>query len=162
MKQMEGGQIVNTHGIHGEVKIQPWCDSAEFLCGFDRYYIDGAPVRVLAARAHKGCVLAALEGINDISTAMTLKNKVIFIDCEHIKLPDGKFFIADLIGLTVRDEATGNELGKLVEVLTLPANDVYVVRGSREYMIPVVQEFVKSVDLTAGLVTVHLIPGMEV
>ena len=49
-KFLEAGQIVNTHGIQGEVKIVPWCDTPEFLCSFDILYIDGAPVRVTAAR----------------------------------------------------------------------------------------------------------------
>lgn len=160
MKQMEGGKIVNTHGIRGEVKIQPWCDSAEFLCEFDVYYIDGAPVKVLAARAHKGCVLAKLDGVFDINAAMCLKNKVIYVDRSGLTLPEGQYFISDLLGLAVVTE-DGEEIGKIKDVLNLPANDVYVIRGEREYMIPVVREFVLNVDLDAQKVTVKLIPGME-
>lgn len=160
MKQMEGGKIVNTHGIRGEVKIQPWCDSAEFLCEFDVYYIDGTPVKVLAARAHKGCVLAKLDGVSDINAAMCLKNKVIYVDRSGLTLPEGQYFISDLLGLAVVTE-DGEEIGKIKDVLNLPANDVYVIRGEREYMIPVVREFVLNVDLDAQKVTVKLIPGME-
>ena len=57
---LEAGQIVNTHGIQGEVKIVPWCDTPEFLCQFDTLYLDGRPVKVLARRVHKGNVLAKL------------------------------------------------------------------------------------------------------
>ena len=59
---LEAGQIVNTHGIQGEVKIVPWCDTPEFLCQFDTLYLDGKPVKVRAARVHKGNVLATLDG----------------------------------------------------------------------------------------------------
>ena len=62
---LEAGQIVNTHGIQGEVKIVPWCDTPEFLCQFDTLYLDGRPVKVLARRVHKGNVLAKLEGVSD-------------------------------------------------------------------------------------------------
>lgn len=160
MKQMEGGKIVNTHGIRGEVKIQPWCDSAEFLCEFDVYYIDEKPIKVLAARAHKGCVLAKLDGINDINAAMCLKNKVVFVDRSGFTLPEGQYFISDLLGLSVLTE-DGTCIGKIKDVLNLPANDVYVVSGTKEYMIPVVREFVLNVDLEEKRVTVKLIPGME-
>ena len=160
MKQMESGKIVNTHGIRGEVKIQPWCDSAEFLCEFDVYYIEGSPVKVLAARTHKGCVLAKLDGVNDINAAMCLKNKVVYVDRSGLTLPEGQYFISDLLGLTVVT-TDGEEIGTVKDVLNLPANDVYVVRGTREYMIPVVREFVLNVDLDAKRITVKLIPGME-
>ena len=63
---LEAGQIVNTHGIRGEVKIVPWCDSPEFLCGFGTLYIDETPVKVRAARPHKGSVLASLEGVDTV------------------------------------------------------------------------------------------------
>ena len=136
---LEAGQIVNTHGVQGEVKIVPWCDSPEFLCGFDTFYIDGAPVKVRAARVHKTSVLARLEGVDDVNDAMRLKNKVIHIDRSGVVLPEGRHFIADLIGLTVLDDDTGAALGTIAEVLTPPAHEVYVVQGEgKRYMIPAV------------------------
>ena len=88
-KFLEAGQIVNTHGIQGEVKIVPWCDSPEFLCSFTTLYIDGAPIKVLAARPHKGNVLARLEGVTDVNAAMRLKGKTLSIDRTGVELPDG-------------------------------------------------------------------------
>lgn len=160
-KMMEVGQIVNTHGIRGEIKIQPWCDSPEFLLDFDTYYIDSTPYRVTSSRVHKFCVLASLKGVDTVNAAMILKNKIISIDRSNVVLPEGKHFIADLIGLDIVDKASGKTIGKLADVLSLPAQDVYVVRGEVEYMIPAVKEFVHETDLESGTITVTLIPGME-
>ena len=159
---LEAGEIVNTHGIQGEVKIVPWCDTPEFLCGFDTLYIDGAPVKVRAARAHKGNVLARLEGVDDVNAAMRLKGKVVSIDRTGVELPDGRHFIADLIGLTVLNDDTGEELGAVADVLTPPAHEVYVVRGKgKEYLIPAVDAFLRGTNVEEGWVRVHLIEGME-
>ena len=161
-KFLEAGQIVNTHGVQGEVKIVPWCDTPEFLCGFDTLYIGNAPVKVRAARAHKGNVLARLEGVDDVNAAMRLKNKVVSIDRTGVELPEGRHFIADLIGLTVLDDDTGAELGTIAEVLTPPAHEVYVVRGKgKEYLIPAVDAFLRGTNVEEGWVRVHLIEGMD-
>ena len=158
---LEAGQIVNTHGIQGEVKIVPWCDSPEFLCDFNTLYIDEKPVKVRSARIHKGNVLAFLEGVDDVNAAMRLKGKTVFIDRTGVELPDGRHFLADLMGLEVRDAGTGAVLGTIHDILTPPAHEVYVVRGSgKEYMIPAVDEFVKEIDVDGGFIRVKLIEGM--
>lgn len=162
-KFLEAGQIVNTHGIRGEVKIVPWCDTPDFLCTFDKLYVDGKAVKVENARVHKNNVIAKLAGINDIDSAMALKNKVVHIDRSRVKLPEGRHFIADLIGLEVRDADNDTVLGTLEDVLTLPSNEVYVVKGSgKEYMIPAVDEFLIETNVKGGYVRVHLIEGMEI
>lgn len=161
MKLLEAGQIVNTHGIQGEVKIVPWADSAEFLCSFDTVYIDEKPVKFLSAKPHKKNVIARLEGVKDINDAMRLKNKVVSIDRDQVELPDGRHFLADLMGLEVRDAETGAVLGKIVEILTPPSHEVYVVHGEKQYMIPAVDEFVKEVDVEGGFMLVKLIEGMD-
>ena len=158
---LEAGQIVNTHGIRGEVKIVPWCDTPEFLCQFDTLYLDGRPVKVRAARVHKGNVLARLEGVTDVNAAMRLKGKILSIDRTGVELPDGRHFLADLMGLEVRDAETGAVLGTVTDILTPPAHEVYVVRGGgREYLIPAVDEFVKEIDVDGGFIRVSLIEGM--
>lgn len=158
-KYLETGIIVNTHGIKGEVKIQPWADSAEFLKGFRFLYIDGKPYELLSGKVHKECLIAELKGISGVNEAMVLKNKVVSIDREDAKLPKGAFFIQDLIGATVVDES-GKELGKLTDVLELPSSNVYVVTGEREILIPAVPQFIIKTDVNTGLVTVRLIDGM--
>lgn len=159
---LESGEIVNTHGIRGEVKINPWCDSPDFLLEFDEFYIDGKAVKVNSARVHKNCVLASLKGVNDINAAMALRGKIISVNKDDVELEEGQYFISDLIGLEVYDVETSAVVGEIADVLNLPANDAYVVHdGSDEYMIPVVKEFVLGVDLGAKRVTVKLIPGMR-
>ena len=158
---LEAGQIVNTHGIRGEVKIMPWADSPEFLCQFETLYLDGKPVHVLSARPHKTMVLALLEGITTVEEAMKLKGKVISIDRTGIILPEGRHFLADLMGLTVLDAASGEELGNVEDILTPPAHNVYVVRGKgKEYMIPAVDAFLVETNVEAGYIKVNLIEGM--
>lgn len=160
-RYLEAGKIVNTHGIAGEVKILPWADGPEFLLDFDTLYIDGQPVELEGARVHKNCVLAKLAGIDDINQAMKLRDKIVCIDREDVELEEGAFFLADLMGLEVRQAETGTVLGTIHDILTPPANNVYVVRGGeREYMIPAVPAFILETNIDDGYLLVRLIEGM--
>lgn len=158
-KYIEAGKIVNTHGVKGEVKIQVWLDSPDFLRKFKTLYIDSKPVKLVSGRTHKGFLIAMLEGVEDVNAAMSLKNKTVFIDREDAKLPKGAYFLQDIIGARVVDERLG-EIGTLEDILETPASDVYVVRGDTEHLIPAVDEFILSVDAENGLVNVRLIEGM--
>ena len=160
-RYLECGKIVNTHGIRGEVKIQPWCDSPEFLKKFKTLYIDGAAKRVLSARVHKDCLIVLFDGVADVNEAMRLKNKIVLLDREDAKLPKGSYFIQDILGLPVYDEEKG-ELGILEDVLDMPAGKLYQVRGPKgeEHLIPAVPEFIREIDPEAGRITVKTIEGM--
>jgi len=159
-KLLEAGIIVNTHGIRGEIRIQPWADSPDFLAGFESLYIDGRPIKVLSAKIHKGCLIAALEGVSDINSAIRLKNKTICIDRDDVELEEGRFFIADLVGLRALDFETGEDIGIVAEVLTRPANNVYVIRGKREILVPAVPEFIIETNIPEGFIKLRLIEGM--
>ena len=156
---LEAGQIV-THGVAGEVKILPWCDGPEFLKDFDTFYIEGTAFPVEQARVHKNMLLCKLSGVNDMNAAQVMKNKVVCIDRSDARIPEGRVFISDLIGLPVY--ADGQEIGVLKDVYTGPANDVYIVKGEKEYMIPAVSEFLEDVNVDEGYVRVRLIEGMAV
>lgn len=158
-KYLKIGKIINTHGIKGEVKVEPWTDDAEFLMKFKSFLIDEKPYKLISGRVHKNFFIAALDGVRDINEATKLKNKIIMGDREDIKLEEGQFFLQDIIGASVLDE-DGKELGKLSEVLFLPSSNVYVVKGEREILIPAVPEFIINTDVEAGVVTVRLIDGM--
>ena len=160
MDLIEAGKIVNTHGVHGELRLQPWADSPGFLTGFEFLYIDGEPVKVLSAKVHKGCVIAALEGVDDIDAAIRMKNKVIKIKKDDVQLEEGRYFIADLIGIKAINAETGEELGSISDVLSLPSNNVYVITGGRELLVPAVPEFIVETDLEKGYVKLRLIEGL--
>ena len=93
---LEAGKIVNTHGVRGELKLQPWADSAEFLRGFHTLYIDDRPYRVLASRVHKEMLMLRLEGVEDVNAAMCLKNKLVWICRADARLPEGHFFLQEI------------------------------------------------------------------
>lgn len=156
---LDCGQIVNTHGIHGEVRIVPWADSPEFLRGFSTLYVDGAPKSVLSGRVHKGSFIAKLDGVDTVEQAMLLKGRTVQIFRADAKLPEGAFFLADIIGLDVIDES-GQKLGVLREVLSPSIQQVYVVDGEREIMIPAVPEFILETNIAGGYIKVRLIEGM--
>ncbi len=160
---LEVGQITNVHGLMGEVRVQPWADSPQFLCQFDTLYVDKThwPIKVERARVHKNMAILKLEGVTDVNGALAMRNAVLYVDRSDVKLPEGSFFLADLIGLEVRDADSGEVLGKIAEVLTPPANNVYVVRGgSREILVPAVDDFVEEVNVDEGFMRIHMIEGL--
>ena len=155
------GRIVNAHGIKGEVKLNPEGFLPEFVARFDTLYIGGQAVRVKGRRVHKSTLLLALPGVEDMDAALALKGKEVSIRRRDAMLPAGEYFDAELDGLTVVDDATGQELGKIHRVLHYPAHKVYEVRGDREYLIPAVPEvFIASVDVDGGVMRVHLMKGL--
>lgn len=156
---LEAGKIVNTHGVKGEIKIQPWANSPEFLLEPEHIYINKKPCKILSARVHKGMLIAELEGISDINDAMKLKNSVVYIRRDDVELDEGEFFIQDIIGSSVFSES-GDELGLLDDVMELPGGNVYVVKGEREILIPAVPEFIISTDAKGKKIVVRLIEGM--
>ncbi len=156
---LETGEIVATHGIHGEVKLMPWADAPEFILEFERLWLNDRFYDVERSRVQKTCVLLKLKGVDTVEDAARLVHKVVSIDREDVELEEGVHFIADLIGLQVFSD--GVKIGVIKDVLPMPGNDVYVVRGKYEYMIPVVREFVEEPDFEAGRIDVHLIEGMR-
>lgn len=160
---LEVGKVVATHGVMGEVRVQPWADSPQFLCQFKTLYVDKAlvPYAVERARPHKNMAIIKFEQVYDVPSALAMRNAVLYIDRNDAHLPEGTFFLADVIGIEARDAASGAVLGHVADVLTLPANNVYVVRGGpRELMIPAVDEFVPKVDVDGGYMLVNMLDGL--
>lgn len=153
---LECGKIINTHGVAGAVKIDPWCDSPEVFAGLKRIFFEenGAyrPVKLLRASVFKRFVIATLEGVDGIDTAETLRETVVYAHRDDLRLNDGDHFISDLIDLPVIDFVTGKNYGRLCGVINNGASDIYEVEtpdGVR--MIPAVPEFVKRIDVDAGI-----------
>ncbi len=156
---IDAGKIVNTHGVRGEVRIEVWLDSPALLKRCGRVYLGGEEKKLLAAREHKGFLIAQLEGVTDLNAAQALKNRVVQIARADARLPRGSYFLQDILGASVVDES-GAEIGKLVELMETPAQRVYVVRGETEHLIPAVPAFILKTDVDAGVITVRLIEGM--
>ena len=156
------GTIVNAHGIRGEVKLNPVGFDPEFLAEFDRFIIGGKETEVLHARVHKSVVLLTLPGVEDMDAALALKGREVKIYRDDVELPEGEYFDDELVGCTVLDDATGEEVGKVNRVLTYPAHKVYEVRGEKgEYLIPAVPEvFIKGVDMEANTIRAYMMKGL--
>ena len=160
---LEVGKITNTHGIMGEVRVQPWADSPDFLCQFKTLYVDQAhwPIKVERARVHKNMVILKLEGVTDVPSALSMRNAILYIDRKDAALPEGSFFLADLMGLEVRDAQSGKVLGKIADIMNLPANNVYVVRGGeREILVPAVPQFIAETNVEGGYLRVNMMEGL--
>lgn len=161
-KYLEAGRIVATHGIKGEVKVQPWCDSPQVLCNLSVLYFDNGktPVKV-GARPHKNAVIMKIEGVNSAQDAAALRGRVLYLDREDIQLDDGTYFIQDLIGLKVADADTGEEYGILIDVSPTGANDVYHVKTKKgEVLIPAVPSVIIETDIDRGIMRILPIKGM--
>lgn len=160
---LEVGKVTSTHGVMGEVRVQPWADSPEFLCQFKTLYVDQAhwPIKVERARVHKNMVILKLEGVTDVPSALSMRNAILYIDRKDAALPEGSFFLADLMGLEVRDAQSGKVLGKIADIMNLPANNVYVVRGGeREILVPAVPQFIAETNVEGGYLRVNMMEGL--
>mgnify|MGYP002539641094 CR=1 FL=1 len=164
MKQdmLEIGKVVNTHGIRGEIKIQPWCDDPTIYDHLEYIYINGRRYEIIRNRLHKNCEIVAIEGIEHIEQAETLRNQIVTIEREALGvLPEGTYYIADLLGLTVKT-LEGELLGIIEEVIHTGSNDVYVLKSENPnpILIPVIDQVVKEVNIEAGYVLVELLEGL--
>lgn len=154
---LEAGEIVSTHGVHGEMKVLPWADGPDFLLDFSRVRIAGQVYQVESCRVQKTCNLLKVTGIDTMEAAQAMRGKVIEVFREDA--PEGMIFVAEMIGMDVI--ADGVSIGELSDVLDYPGNKVYVVKGEHEYMIPAVSQFIENIDMDAGKICVRLIEGMR-
>lgn len=157
------GQIVNAHGIRGEVKLNPAMGfGPEFLAEFDTLYIDGKATKVKSARVHKSTVLLTLPGVEDMDAALAFKGKSVSVLRDDVEMDEDEYFDIELEGLTVLDSETDAQIGKIKRVLNYPAHKIYEVKGGgKEYLIPAVKGvFIESVDLDGGMMRVHMMKGL--
>ena len=150
---LEIGKIVTLHGLRGDVKVQPWCDDAEFLCEFPVLYLgkEKKEVEVSHARPQKNMVLLHLEGYDTPE-----QNR------EDVELEEGTYFIQDLIGLDVIDADNGTVYGTLKDVLQTGANDVYVVQaeGGKEILIPAIPDVIVETNIEEHCMKIRPLEGL--
>lgn len=159
---LEIGKLVNTHGIRGEVKIQPWCDDPYVFDELEYLIIDGKEYEIERNRYHKTCQIVKLAGVDDMNAAELLKNKIVYINREDMPLPEGRYFVADILGLKVREE-NGRVLGDVGDVIKTGSNDVYVLKNTfnkKQILIPVLDNVVLETNIEGGYIVVRLMKGL--
>lgn len=160
---LEAGQIVGTHGVRGEVRVQSWCDSPEIFASLKTLYWDAAgtqPVRV-KSRVHKNLALAKLEGVDTVQDASVLRGRILYLNRRDLDLGD-RYFIQDLVGLSVVDTDSGTVYGELTDVSNTGANDIYHMRtpDGREILIPVIPDIIRRVDIDGGRIAICPMKGL--
>ncbi len=161
---LEAGKIVGTHGVKGEIRVQPWCDSAEFLSHLKTLYFNKGEqrVEVEASRVHKTLLLIQVKGIASVEQADALRGKILYLNRDDVQLEEGRYFVQDLIGLDVFDADNFIYYGKLTEVLFTGANDVYQItsESKKEYLIPAVADVIREINLTDGKMLIRPVQGI--
>ncbi|KAJ51542.1 16S rRNA processing protein RimM [Clostridium tetanomorphum] len=141
------GQIINTHGLKGELKIYPLTDDIRRFRNLKRVFINNEEKKVIWCKLQNDKVILKIEGIDSIEDAIKYRNKYLEVPrAEAVKLPEGRYYIADLIGCKVFDE-NEEEIGTLVDVIQTKSNDVYCVKGEKEVLVPVLKTIVVSIDI---------------
>lgn len=159
---IEIGKIVNTHGIRGEVKIQPWCDDPYIFDELEYLVIDGKEYEIIKNRMHKNCQIVQLSDITNMNDAELLRNKIVMVEREVFELPEGRYFVADIIGMSVKEE-DGRVLGIVEDVIKTGSNDVYSLRDTfnkKPILIPVIDGVVLETDTENKCITVRLPKGL--
>lgn len=161
---LETGKITGTHGIRGFVRVQPWCDDGSFLNSFKVFYLDSCGERKLERekiQPNGNVMIIKFKGIDSIESAETLRNNILYINRDDASLPVGSYFIQDLVGCTVYDNESAARLGSISDVSQTGANDVWHIKnGDKEYLIPVIPDVVKRVDIDEEKIFITPLKGI--
>ena len=157
------GKIVGTHGVRGMVRIDPWADDGAYLKNFKNFYA-GDEKRLLTLSKitpHGNVCIAAVEGINDIPAAETLRNSVLYIKRSDAPLPENRYFIDEIIGAEVINRETGAVLGVLTDVFKTGANDVWQIStDGKDRLVPVIPDINADVDIETNKITITPLKGI--
>ena len=166
-KEFKIGAIIKPHGVHGEFKVYSTTDDNQRFKKLKNVIVRTAKeeftAKVVSVKASDTDVILKIEGYDTPESIEKLRKAELFVTRDNaVKLKKDEYFVADLIGLKVTDTDTGNILGTLTDVLQTGANDVYEVTMSEEkkVLIPAIKECIISVDVEAGNMEVHLLPGL--
>lgn len=165
---IEIGTVVNTFGIKGFLKVNPYTDDIKRFEKLQEVYLvknkERTTYEVEEVKFQKNVVLIKVKGINSIEEAERVRNYSVQIDRKDaVPLPEDTYFIVDIIGMTVYEEETGKELGILEDVFPTKSNDVYVVRDTlgKQLLLPATYEVIKTVDVPNKKMIVHLLEGLQ-
>lgn len=164
---LEIGQIVNTFGINGMVKVKPFTDDIKEFEYLKKIYIENKnskkEYQIEEVKYHKDMVMLKLKGVDKIEEAEKLRNHFITIPREDaIPLNEGEYYIVDLLDSEVYTE-DGSKLGILEDIFNTGSNDIYVVRDElgKQILLPAIEEVIKEIDIHNKKIIVHLIEGLQ-
>ena len=165
-ERLEVGQIVNTFGIKGFVKVKPWVNDIERFDDLEKVYVkikkETHKLEIEEVKYHKDMVLIKFKGIETVEQAETLRNFYLEIDREDaVPLEEGTYYIVDLLESDVYTDQ-GEHLGKLEDIYNTGAKDIYVVKNElgKTILLPGIPEVIKEVNLEGKKITVHLLKGL--
>lgn len=161
---LEIGQIVGTHGVRGELRVQPWCDSPEFFKSSKHCtttYTVKKRGRCLRSPP-RNIALLRLDGCDTVEKAASLRGKVLYMRRSDVHLKKGDWFIAELIGCRAEDTNSGKVYGTVTDVSQTGANDVWHITDDNgtETLIPAIPDVVSSVDVESGIVLITPLKGL--
>ena len=165
-KYLELGQIVNVKGLKGEVKVNSFTDDNTKFERIPNVFIKQKgnlkEYSIEKVGYSKNQVIIKFKGVDTVEEAETLRNSYIVVDREIFgELPEGVYYIADLLGLDVYTE-DGTHIGKVDDIFSTGANDVYVVKDElgKQRLLPGIDEVIKHIDIESGKIIVNLIEGL--
>lgn len=155
-------QIINTHGLRGEIKILPRTDHNEFFEEISGVYLeDSTYLKITGVKYHKNMVILKLKGINTVEEAEALRQKILYVPKSVFNdLPEGTYLIADIIGLEVLEGDVS--YGKITDVFPTGSNDVYVVEkeNQKPLLIPALKNVIEDININEGYMKVKLPKGL--
>lgn len=165
-KYLELGQIVNVKGLKGEVKVNSFTDDNTKFERIPKVFLKQKGTlkeyEIEKVGYSKNQVIIKFKSVNSVEEAENLRNSYIVVDREIFgELPEGTYYIADLIGLDVYTES--NEyLGKVDDIFSTGSNDVYVVKDElgKQKLLPGIEDVIKLIDIESGKIIVNLIEGL--
>lgn len=163
MQRIVVGKVLGAHGVRGWLKIQSFTQPDENILRYAPWFFvrteQEIPVKLLTGRRQAGHIVAQIADITDRDQAQQWQGTLIYVDRAELPEPEhGHYYWSDLLGLQVQTEH-GQVLGTVSGLLETGANDVLVVQGERERLVPfVLGQHVKQVDLKQRLITVDWDP----
>ncbi len=161
---LEAGEIVGTHGVRGEVRVRPECDSPEQFATLRTVYLDADGTRAvrMKARPHKNIALAKLDGIDTVEAAAALRGTMLYLNRRDLKLEKGRYFICDLIGAQIVNDETDEVYGVCTDVSHTGSNDVYHMQmpNGKEVLIPAIPAVIRQVNVESEVIRIFPMLGL--
>ena len=162
MKKVVIGKISAPHGVRGEVRIVPLTDFPERFENLKTVFLeDDSKMELESVKFSNKFIIAKFKNINSRNDIEIFNGKLLMLNCSVLlSLFDGEYYNFDIIGLEVIDDK-GSKLGKITEVLKTGSNDVYVVEGKKQILVPALKKVVKEINLVDGFMKVELLEELD-